>query len=151
MTDEAKAALAKAKAAMPHLTWAGIGTYDREKRRCVSSGEEFERDRRDEAFDLKQVATAIAFLRLCVPTKGAAVNSYGLKHAAERWGREHGMQPYVANGELIVAACYLGLSIGYEPRNSPNVGVGVQLRRLQELDPECIWSRKWSKVQKRRA
>lgn len=57
---------------------------------------------------LEQVATAIAYLRLCTPTKQAKLKSYGLKHLAEAWGATQGLSPYVSNGALIAAAVYLG-------------------------------------------
>jgi hypothetical protein len=69
---------------------------------------------RREAFNLRSVATAIAFIdcgpvtRLRMPRE----SSYTLKHCAERWGRRIGFEPYVGNGDLILAAIYCGLSIG---------------------------------------
>lgn len=65
-------------------------------------------DTRCGAPDPKQVETARAFLSGCVPvkTRPAASHSYGLKHAAERWGKS-----YVSNGALIQAAIDLGLRV----------------------------------------
>jgi hypothetical protein len=51
------------------------------------------------------------------------------KHEAERWGEVNGMQGYIANGELIVAAGYLGFAMKWDWRgddnNGPNVMIGV--------------------------
>jgi len=83
-----------------------------------------------------ELATAAAFLRLLTPTATASYKSpgsYGLKHDAERWGRSHGMAPYVSNGALIAAAVALGLPIRRSRRDSPNVGVGVRLADLSRL------------------
>jgi hypothetical protein len=60
---------------------------------------------------LPNIATAIAFVKLCQPIKNPVLTSYGLKHVAERWGERNGMEPYVANGEFIVAAIYLGVPV----------------------------------------
>jgi hypothetical protein len=76
-------------------------------------------------------------------TKTPKLSSYGLKHAAERWGECHGMEPYVSNGEFIVAAVYLGFKIKLY-RGSLNVKVAVSVEDVQRLDPECIWSSKYS-------
>lgn len=58
---------------------------------------------------LQQVATAIEFL--LQNGIAPASDSYGLKHDAERWGRDNGFVPYVSNGALIVAAIYLGFEL----------------------------------------
>jgi hypothetical protein len=85
----------------------------------------------------KEMATTIAFLRHCRPTKTTGIGSYGLKHAAERWGRANKGVPYVSNGALIAAALYLGLRV--KPY-SINAEIGVNRNDVQELDPDCIWS-----------
>lgn len=95
---------------------------------------------RDNGFDVAQLATAGAFLRLLRPTATAtdgSPGSYGLKHDAERWGRAHGMAPYVSNGALIAAAVALGLPMRRHPGDSPNVGVGVSRQDLSRLRAEA--------------
>ena len=105
--DEALTAIEVAKARLPTLTATGID---------ISVGHD--------EFSVANIATAIAFLRLCRKIKTPTYSSYFLKHVAERWGGHNGMQPYITNGELIVAAVYLGFHI--EPiRRSPNACVGV--------------------------
>jgi hypothetical protein len=138
--DEVEA-IAMAKSAMPTLTPHGVGVYDSELRRWVSSGPEFEKAR-GHHFTTAQVATALAFLQQCNKTKTPNLSSYGLKHAAERWGRRHGMEPYITNGELIVAAIYLDFKIKPYP-NSPNVAIAVSVKDVQRLGPECLWSSKY--------
>jgi hypothetical protein len=64
----------------------------------------------------RQVVTAKAFIQL---TYLEDYGSYNLKHAAENFGQEVGLERYVSNGALIVAAIWRG----YKPkrqRNSPN-------------------------------
>jgi hypothetical protein len=137
---EARAAIEFAKAALPRLTIQGIGTIVPGLWRQVFGGPEFDRDRA--TFSTENVATAIAFLRRCIPIKVPTQCSYALKHAAERWGAAHGMSHYITNGEFIAAAAYLGFPIAEEPR-SLNVLIGVGVKQVQELDPACLWSRKW--------
>lgn len=86
-----------------------------------------------------EVATAIAFLCRCRPTKTTSLSSYGLKHAAERWGEANGAEPYVSNGALIAAALYLGLRVKLY-NASLNAMIEVNRVDVQELDPECIWT-----------
>lgn len=84
----------------------------------------------------REVQTAVAFLRLLKPTKAAAYHSpgsYGLKHAAETWGRYHRMEPYVSNGALIAAAVSLGYPVRHFIRNDPNVAIGIHRRSLRPL------------------
>lgn len=81
--------------------------------------------------DPAQVATAQAYLQtLPRAEKGGSrwPGSYGLKHLAERWGAEHGMQEYVSNGALIQAARDLGIPLRAGPNGSPNARVGVRPR-----------------------
>jgi hypothetical protein len=83
-----------------------------------------------------QVATAVAFLRLFRPTKTGRVDSYRLKHEAERWGAKNGMSAYVSNGALLLAAMCLDLVVE-EYRScwpsSPNAKIGVSGRDLKRL------------------
>jgi hypothetical protein len=121
-------------------THAGNGSW-----RIVFEGERFERDRN--GFLLPNIATAIAFVKLCQPIKNPVLTSYGLKHVAERWGERNGMEPYVANGEFIVAAIYLGVPVKpIELGRNLNALVGLARRRVQELDPDCIWASNFEKV-----
>ena len=87
------------------------------------------------------VATAINFLLQCRPVASARLSSYGLKHAAERWGGRYGMASYIANGELIAAAIFLGLPIARVDPTSPNVAVAVGRQDLARLDPSFPWLR----------
>jgi len=59
---------------------------------------------------IQQVRTATAYFATLrrVP---ANQSSYGLKHEAERWGKENGLEPYVCNCAAIIA----GLLLGYRP------------------------------------
>ena len=131
-TEEAHHAIEVAKTMCAELTPEGIGAYE-PGMKLVFHGETFERCRNE--FNPEQVATAIAFLRLCIPTKVPTKGSYGLKHEAECWGRRNGRCRYVANGELIAAAIYLGFCIS-DKACGPNVDVGVHRRSLRKLQPE---------------
>jgi hypothetical protein len=138
---EAKIAIAAAKDACPHLTTEGIGAQP--FGHLVFSGPQFEEARND--FDPEQVATAIFFLRRCRLTRSRAtrLSSYGLKHAAERWGKAAGMAPYVSNGELIAAALYLGFPVEFST-TSVNALVGVDKRSLHKLEPRNSPPMAWS-------
>lgn len=64
----------------------------------------------------KQIFTAWDFVRGTYLEK---YGSYTLKHAAERFGKVEGLESYVSNGALIVAA----ILRGYKPKrekSSPN-------------------------------
>jgi hypothetical protein len=71
------------------------------------------------------VATAMAFLNRCRKTKKPTRGSYGLKHLAERWGRDNGLEPYITNGALIVAAVALGFKVIRQSSSDPNAVIGV--------------------------
>lgn len=118
MITEAITAIEMAKAAYPRLCPNGMGLGNNWR-----DTEALERDR--SRFSPANVETAIAYLRQCRPAKRPTVSSYHLKHLAEQWGRENNMQPYIANGELIAAAIYLGIKIGKPFQNYPNVGIAV--------------------------
>mgnify|MGYP001175406127 CR=1 FL=1 len=57
--------------------------------------------------DAAGVATVLAFILFGpvrqVTIRSTRASSYGLKHAAESWGRRIAFSPYVSNGEFIVA------------------------------------------------
>jgi hypothetical protein len=83
-----------------------------------------------------QIATAIAFLRQFRPTKTGRLNSYYLKHEAERWGGRNGMCYYVSNGALLMAALCLGLVIEEYPNcwpSSPNAKIGISKYDFKRL------------------
>jgi hypothetical protein len=126
--SESKAAVIAAKAKMPTLRVSGVGCRD------------------GDDFDLKEVETAIAFLRRCRPTAKAILGSYGLKHSAERWGRRNGLSPYVSNGSLICAAIFLGFPISEQIKGNPNVSIGVYARDVVRLsvDPSTSCRRRAS-------
>jgi hypothetical protein len=76
-------------------------------------------------FSPDNIATAILFLRQCrAKTKTKIVGSYYLKHLCERWGERNGQQPYVANGEMILAALWVGLPVQWDGRHI-NVDIAV--------------------------
>jgi hypothetical protein len=82
-------------------------------------------------FDVGSVATALAFIdRGLVSRVGAgdrrAVGSYGLKHAAEKWGRENGFEPYVGNGDFIAAIVWRKIPYRRDGGRSPNCQVGLR-------------------------
>jgi len=61
---------------------------------------------RMQPLDLECVATAIMFIAVG-PVKHMKIprwSSYSAKHAAERWGRNLGFAPYIANGDFLAAA-----------------------------------------------
>ncbi len=104
--------------ALPDLCIDGFRHYTR-RGAYPSTQEEFAK-RRAMFLDpeyLSQIATACAYLNLF--TIDRKDGSYGLKHTVERWGREAGMQRYVTNGCVILAASMSGYRIVRE-RNSPN-------------------------------
>jgi len=111
--DEAHAAIEAAAVTHPDLTWAGFGP--------------------GHAAPIPEcVATALAFLKcgpvVAVRTLKTGRGSYGLKHAAECWGRLIGFESYIGNGDLIVAALHLGLRVKRVLR-TPNAFIGVRLIR----------------------
>lgn len=61
-----------------------------------------ERTRMDNDYFLLQVATAYVFI--CVRDLKQRQHSYTLKHRAESFGSQHGLENYVSNGAFIVAA-----------------------------------------------
>ena len=80
-------------------------------------------------FKVDGVQTAIEFLRQCRTALQPRMNSYRLKHPAERWGRT-----YVSNGELIVAAAFLDFKIKWTG-DDPNVWIAVARKDVRRLDP----------------
>jgi hypothetical protein len=98
---EATNAVALASLSFPLIEPRGIGPYV----------DPYQRDQHslDDDYGLEQVATAIEYL-LTFGLDGPT-DSYEVKHLAEYWGRRNGMAPYVSNGAMIVASCYLGFAI----------------------------------------
>jgi hypothetical protein len=124
--EEAIQAIEAAKAQVPELTSHGKGVPTDRTSGWVYEGALFDKERN--SFSPRNVATAIAYLReYCRParTRKGGTSSYGLKHDAERWGQRNGLQPYVTNGELIVAAVYLGFKIE-TMRNCPNAWISCR-------------------------
>ena len=80
-------------------------------------------------FSLEQIATALAWIDVTPKTKTPNHNSYAAKHAAERWGRENGLCPYVANGALIAAAIYRGVPVK-RLFGSPNAMLGLTTKSV---------------------
>jgi hypothetical protein len=93
--------------------------------------------------DCAQVATAIAFLRLCSLAMRRGQGSYALKHQAEEWGMRNDMEHYVSNGALITAAIYLDFPVKRSGPSSPNAVVGVD-RQSREICGYEQWSRRWA-------
>ena len=98
---EATNAVALARLTFPLIEPRGIGPYV----------DPYQRDQHslDDDYGLEQVATAIEYL-LTFGLDGP-MDSYEVKHLAEYWGRRNAMAPYVSNGAMIVASCYLGFEI----------------------------------------
>jgi hypothetical protein len=67
-----------------------------------------------EPFNLRSVATGIGYIGSDEVTRVELPSgwSYGLKHSAERWGERNGFEPYVGNGDFILAALYCGVPLG---------------------------------------
>jgi hypothetical protein len=105
--------------------------------------DEFDTERRRRLLEcpntIAQVATSIAFISQLELSKTPTHGSYGMKHAAEKWGRCHGMEPYVANGAFIVAALYSGVAMSRKQgmQNSPNCWLGFSNRSLRRVRDTC--------------
>lgn len=89
------------------------------------------------AIEQVEVETAAAWLDMCahrIKTKWYWGSSYGLKHAAERWGRDNGMSPYVSNGAFIKAAILAGYEVrpcarpDYRPSLNAQLKLGLNRR-----------------------
>lgn len=79
--------------------------------------------------DLAAVATCLAFLASGdVRTLKALcrTSSYEAKHWAERWGREHGAEPHVGNGDFIAAALHGGTP-AKRIAGTSNAAIGIRL------------------------
>lgn len=83
-----------------------------------------------------ELALVVEFLRMFTSAR-AEVNSYSLKHTAERFLAPH--CPYVSNGQLIWAAAALGLQMTEPEGDSPNVLIGISEREhdyvSRQVDP----------------
>jgi hypothetical protein len=92
--------------------------------------------RAEMAAQLSEVAAAVRWLRS--HRRSATFNkdstSYGFKHQAERWSKEHGGPPYISNGSLIAAALGLGMEIRHI-RGTPNVELPLEERSLRGMPP----------------
>jgi hypothetical protein len=94
---------------------------------------------------LDEVAAAARWLRAQKPSEkfNPFASSYGFKHQAERWSKEHGGAPYISNGALIAAAIGLGFKVRHIPRTL-NVEMALDERALRglpprELTPFYLW------------
>lgn len=83
---------------------------------------------------LAQIATAIAWIDAVKVTGKPRAGSYGAKHAAEKWGRENGYAPYVANGALLVAALFRKVPYKRVPK-SPNAQLGIDTNPMPVPKP----------------
>lgn len=96
-----------------------------------------------EDYELRRIMTACEYIHK-FPIEGQRpVDSYALKHRAERWGHEFGMEGYVTNGAAIVAAVLCGYSIIRE-KNSPNCrfaapSAGSNSLPLSGIDWYGVW------------
>jgi hypothetical protein len=83
----------------------------------------------DEHF-LRQVMAAFRFLsEESLPSKGAGLDSYWLKHEVEYWSERVSSRLYVSNGALIVAAVMKGYTVTrYESKHNPNARIGARIK-----------------------
>ncbi|QDV41414.1 hypothetical protein Enr13x_12530 [Stieleria neptunia] len=82
------------------------------------------------------VAICLRWLERAEKIKTPGLNSYGLKHAVERWAGE-----YVSNGAFILAAHELGFRMIPDDRTwraTLNVDVGIS-RRWYHKQPESLY------------
>jgi hypothetical protein len=97
-------------------------------------------------FDRQQIAAAMLFLHQCgrTATPNRAIgSSYSIKHMAERWSRSVGLEPYIANGNLICAAVGLNFAVRrFDDYGSPNAAVGIAIKDLKRLTAPHGWC--WS-------
>ncbi len=119
----------------PLLTHFGFGIFDERDKSPQQREAEFRhnRERMRGSLAIAEFIRAYEFLEQ-VPRR-TTINrnrsSYGLKHEAERFHRERGVDnPYVANGMFIAAAIYLDFKI---QQNGPNAHLNVGTRRPRLL------------------
>lgn len=124
---QAAEAIEIAKAAEPTLTGYGVA-YRRRGRLVV--------DHDPPPLTPEGVAIAIEFLMMCRHARAPVLSSYGIKHSIERWCALNGRPTYIANGQVVVAAIFLGLKIA-KFAGSPNVGIAVEREDVEWLDPDC--------------
>jgi hypothetical protein len=104
------AAVHKLLAANPDLSiqgWSRAGIYTK---KSSPNSDGFARHRAElyTTESVQQILTAVEFCRhVIIHPK---VNSYVVKHAMERWGKEHGMESYISNGCGIAGAMVYGYS-----------------------------------------
>jgi hypothetical protein len=120
----ADAAIERAMAVFPNLGMNGLDG--------VRAGE----------FNKKQIATCLLFLHQChMASPKRCDSSYFLKHLIERWGRTVGIEPYISNGCMIVAAVALGFPISRSGCAPANCWVGVRAKDVERLTKPPRW---WS-------
>jgi len=105
---------------LPDLTMNGFSFSDRGKP-CPATDLELLVWRFDllSPHRVPEIQTACDYIRQFPIEDQQPVDSYALKHRAERWGRTVGKEGYVCNGAAIVAAILCGYPIIRE-KNSPN-------------------------------
>ena len=119
----------------PLLTYFGFGIFGERDKSPEQREPEFQHNRESMlgSLAIEEFIRACEFLEQ-VPRR-STINrdrsSYGLKHEAERFHREQGVDnPYVANGMFIAAAICLGFKI---KQNGPNAHLNVSTRRPRLL------------------
>ena len=97
-------------------------------------------------FARTEVATALLFLAggpvttlKRIPSRGAGT-SYGWKHTAEKWGRLMGLEPYITNGEFIVAADWLGIP---SRREIFSLNVVYALKSTRNYNADLLREYRW--------
>jgi len=76
-------------------------------------------------FSICGVVTALTYLSQ-FPKQAPQYSSDWLKDKATEWGTENALDCAVGNGDLIVAAVFLGLPVKHD--DGPNVRIGINLR-----------------------
>lgn len=93
-------------------------------RAARSAERRFPRITEERRHDIGQIWTAMRFLGLCEAISVPRLSSCVLKHAAEKWGREHGYAPYVSSVAVTIAAVHWRLPVA--PTRGPNFLIGVK-------------------------
>lgn len=115
--EEARTLIESALAKDPRLTHFGIGVFDEDMRRHEEGDEPVDADIAKEREHLRTAIAEVQRAADWIKRQDSTAryntrhNSYGYKHAVERWWRDRGApdgNPYVANGAFIAAAIGLG-------------------------------------------
>lgn len=143
--------LAKAQAALPRLTYFGIGIQHRKDADEATLQQEFSelRARMSEPNELEEIAVCADWLALVQPIKAMHYGSYGCKHRVERWCAFYDKRRYIANGSFIAAA--VGLDYPYRIcSSSPNVDFGFSKKCIRELEYDALKAGGWVQYRRRR-